>query len=481
MTDRLFKITPTPPTKIEVLQGQEGKLSFTIESLAAPDRAYDALFQPLLVGDGDKAQAADWLVPKPERVAGLVGGKTLTAAVIAHPTASIPPGVYGVKLVIADAERPNDTYAESPVVTCEVRAPEVRRELGRPFRWWLVAIIAGGVLLVVGAAVLVYKLASGPAHAPGGLDDPCDPGAGSGACDEGLVCAAEARRCLLGGGAACKPEAAAQCASGECSADAHVCAVPLGDPCDPAEHDTVPCLQSSTCDPTARRCLGNVGAACRAPTDCATGRCESGACALDTPAVKPGDPCTDTCPEPLQCSATTRRCVEQVGRPCSANNQCATGLCQQNVCTQPQLRRDCTADGICGPDQKCLEFQPGLKRCVWQPGHSCGNSADCSSRWCNHNVCSRDDGGCQTQDDCPPPYQCVLAKKRCQKPLGQPCAGNAECDSGTCKNNVCAASPPCVLKCRFGFTCAVVGGVQKCVQNRIWEVPWKLPIPLISR
>ena len=60
MTDSLFKITPTPPTSIKLEPGQEGKLSFTVESLAAPDK------------------------------------------------------VHELKLVIADKERPNDIYFDSP-------------------------------------------------------------------------------------------------------------------------------------------------------------------------------------------------------------------------------------------------------------------------------------------------------------------------------------------------------------------------------
>jgi hypothetical protein len=444
MTDNLFKITPTPPTSIQVEPGQEGKFSFTVESLAAPDKVHDVMLQALLVGDGEdrKGKEADWLAAGPRRSFAIPGGKTETVAITVKPTASTPRGQHTVKLVIADRDRPNDVFAESPSVACEVIGPPVvAPPPGKKIPWWLIAVIAGGALVLAGAVVLIVKLAGGKGtgRAPG-LDEACQPDAAT-PCDDGLVCVAGVGRCLLPGGARCAPDEAKLCASGECDGKAGACTVPFGEACDPAEQDVAPCAKDSACDPVKKQCLGNTGAPCKANAECATDHCAGNVCAIKAPALAPGDPCEGTCPEPMQCSPTTKRCVQQNGQPCTAGNQCVTGVCDGAVCADPSPRRNCTQDGICGPDQTCIDIQPGLKRCVWLPGHPCQDGAECSSRWCNKGTCSRDDGKCASQSDCPSPYLCILAKQKCLLPINALCGGDAQCDSGFCDANRCAPSP----------------------------------------
>ncbi|HWO22622.1 MAG TPA: hypothetical protein VNO30_27875 [Kofleriaceae bacterium] len=477
MTDSLFKITPTPPSSIKLEPGQVGKLSFTVESLAAPDKVHEVLLQALLVGDGGKEQDADWLVAKPQGALRMSGGKTETVAITASPTAASPRGEHRIKLVIADKDRPNDVFADSPPVTCEVLGPATVTKPPRKFPWWLIAVIAGGLLLVGGGVLLVWKLAGKEPGGPLSLGERCG-GDTTRACDQGLLCAGRVGKCLLVGGAECKPAQAAQCASGECESKAGVCAIPLGGACQPGDKDLVPCPRSSTCDPVTKTCLGNVGAACKADAECTTGTCTGQSCAVKAPAVNAGDPCESTCPAPLQCSATTKRCVEEIGRPCSNNNQCATGLCEENACATPGLLRDCTRDGICGLDQKCLEFQPGLKRCKWQPGHACHVNAndECSSKWCNQGVCSRDDGKCKSQSDCPSPYLCITAKEQCLKPNGQVCGGDGQCDSNFCNQNRCEP-PPCLTPCKAGYHCNNALSQPMCVRDlrfpsKFLVAPW---------
>ena len=455
MTDSLFKITPTPPTSIKVEPGREEKFSFTVESLAAPDKVHEVMLQALLVGDGEggKGKEADWLAAGPRRTFSISGGKTETVAITVKPTAGTPRGQHKVKLVIADRDRPNDVFADSPTVACEVSGPPVVEQTpGRKIPWWLIAVIAGGVLVLAGAIVLIVKLAGGKdtPRVPG-LEEACQLDAAK-PCDEGLVCVAGVGKCLLAGGAACGPTEAKLCASGECDAKAGACTVPLGDTCDPAEKDVAPCAKNSACDSAKKKCLGNTGAACKANAECATDNCAGNVCTIKAPALKPGDPCAGTCPEPMQCSPATKRCVQQNGLPCTDGNQCVTGVCDNAVCADPSPRRNCTQDGMCGPDQKCIDIQPGLKRCVWLPGHPCQDGAECSSKWCNKGTCSRDDGKCASQSDCPSPYLCIAAKQQCLLPNGELCGGDAQCDSGICDNNRCGPSP-CAAGCQVGFYC----------------------------
>lgn len=57
MTTSQFKITPTPPASLALSPGEEGELSFTIESLAAPDKIHEIMLQALLVAGGGRAPA----------------------------------------------------------------------------------------------------------------------------------------------------------------------------------------------------------------------------------------------------------------------------------------------------------------------------------------------------------------------------------------------------------------------------------------
>jgi hypothetical protein len=443
MTASLFKITPTPPTSIKLEPGKDGTFWFTIESLAAPDKVIDILLQAQRIGDDQNGQDVDWLVAAP-RTLRMPGGKTETVTITARPIASTPRGGHNVKLIIADKDRPNDSYAESPSVACEVVAPAVTLPPPRTkFPLWLILAIAGGVALI-GGGVLAFFLLRGDS-APPGLNETC---ATSGtACEQGLVCAASTKKCLLPAGATCTQAKAAECASAECSATLSLCTVPHGTTCDPGSKDTVPCPANTTCDPAARLCLGHVGAACKVGSDCETGECTANVCAIKVPALQAGDPCETTCPAPLTCGASTHRCVAANGTPCTNHNQCSSTLCDAGVCRDPQVGRDCTADSICGLDQKCTQLQTNLKRCTWMPGHSCTGNGECTSQWCNDGTCSRDDGKCDLPRDCPAPFLCFTSKHRCLLPNGNQCGGHIQCDSTFCNpiTNRCAPSPcpPC--------------------------------------
>jgi hypothetical protein len=470
MTASPFNITPTPPTSLKLEPGQEGKFSFTVTCLAAPDKSYDVILQPLVVGDDGKTKEVGWLGvdagpedgatrparPEPRRTLRIAGGTTVTVIITASPTAASPRAAHSLKLAIADKDRPNDTYAYSSPVACELVAAPGPAKPAKRFPWWWIAAIAGGVLLLGGGFFVVRKLLHKPSGRPQ-LGEAC---AASRPCDEGLLCAPDSATCLLAGGAACKQDAL--CASGQCDPRNAVCAIPLGGTCNPGDKDLVPCPRLSTCSPATKTCLGNVGAPCKLDPQCDTGRCTGGLCVVNAPAVKPGDPCETTCPAPLQCDAT-KHCVEQLGRPCTSSNQCITRLCEASLCTEPKPPRNCTADGICGPDQKCLPFQPDINRCGWNPGHICTSDAECTSQWCNHGACSRDDGKCDSPSECPSPYLCITAKQRCLKPLGTACGGDAECDSATCVDNRCSASR-CVPTCPPLFRCDTSRPGPLCVR-----------------
>lgn len=433
MTASPFTITPTPPTSLVLPHGQEGRFSFTVHSLAAPDKAHEVMLQALTTGADGRASEVEWLVAGPHRSMTLAGGKTETVTITARPTAKVAPGEHSIKLAIAVADRPNDEYVYSPPVACEVVAQARPTVAKKPFPLWLILVI-GGLVVLVGGGLLVWKLA-GSGDGGAGMGQPCGDGK---ECATGLLCA-ESQQCLLAGGIDCEQDT--ECASGECEDRNAICATPIGAACDPGERDQVPCPTNAVCDPASKRCIGNIGARCSTDGHCATEKCTGNQCVMKAPPINPGEPCVDACPEPMTCSATNHVCVEQIGRPCTESKQCASGLCEQAVCAEPRLGRNCTADGICGPDQKCFPVQTDLMRCGWAPGHPCAGNAECSSSWCNGGTCSRDDGKCESASDCQPPFQCFTDRQRCLKPDAVACGSNAECASSYCSPAGCAPSP----------------------------------------
>jgi PKD repeat protein len=153
-----FKITPTPPTSIQLEPGQGGKLSFTVECLAAPDKVLEIMAQALLVGEDGKGKEAEWLTTGPRPTLSMSGGETETVTITAKPKLTSPRGEHKIKLVIADKDRPNDVYTDSPVVACEVLAPSGAPQPKKRPPWWLIPVIAGGLLVVGGGALLVWRL-----------------------------------------------------------------------------------------------------------------------------------------------------------------------------------------------------------------------------------------------------------------------------------------------------------------------------------
>lgn len=188
-----FKITPTPPTSIALDPGEEDKLSFTIENLAAPGQVREIVLQALLIGEDGKGKEVDWLVVGPERILRMSGGQTETATITARPTAGTPRGKHRVRLRIADHERPNDVYADSPPVACEVRGAAGRPK-PPPVRLpaWVLALLLAALLLGLGGALGALKLSCGGAgdatciDCPAGLPGPRGPAGPAGAAGPSL-------------------------------------------------------------------------------------------------------------------------------------------------------------------------------------------------------------------------------------------------------------------------------------------------------
>lgn len=176
MSSSPFRITPTPPTSVAVDPGREEKLSFTVENLAAPDQLREIVLQALLIGDDGKGREVAWLAAGPERTLRMSGGQTETLAITVRPTAESPRGRHRVKLRVADQDRPNDVYVDSPPVECEVRGParKPKPPSGKPPAW-LLALLVAALLLGLGGALGALRLGCGGAGDATCIDCPAGP------------------------------------------------------------------------------------------------------------------------------------------------------------------------------------------------------------------------------------------------------------------------------------------------------------------
>jgi hypothetical protein len=438
-----FTIAPTGPLTLEV--GEEGVVSFTITSLAAPDNAHAVTFQALLVGQDGKGEEVDWLIVGPARSMTLPGGKTETVTVTAKPTAATPPGRHTIKLVIANQDRPDEVCGDSPAVTCTVigppvtvspepapvepapvapapvepapvapapvapaplapalpappapdtlepaRAPEANPP-NRPLPRWLIPVIAGGLLVLVGGGVLLAWVL-GPDDPPRppvvrpGLGEPCSSDQ-AGSCGKGLLCAAGVQKCLLVGGASCKPAQAALCASGECERKHEVCAVPLGGACNPDDPAGAPCLAQSLCDPVTKTCVTKPEPP---PPPCTAGARQ---CTADGRGLRVcgsnGTWKTQPCPaQAALCRDAKCQCSPNKGKVCNCSGtvQC-DGTCSVGPCNGTcKNGRCCTFRSApeCGgsPPVRRPDFNSHILRAVeYLHQHRRGNGYDINSAY----------------------------------------------------------------------------------------------------
>jgi hypothetical protein len=154
MPGSLFSVTPTPPTLLKLAPGEEGRFSFTITVLAAPDKMLDVTLRALVDNNG-KREEVGWLSIEPDRTQRMAGGATEVATVIARPTSKSPGGDHRIQLAVYDDERPHDNYTYSAPVVCSIVGTRQEVEPGKPRlpRWLIPAISAAGLLGVVALVV----------------------------------------------------------------------------------------------------------------------------------------------------------------------------------------------------------------------------------------------------------------------------------------------------------------------------------------
>jgi alpha-tubulin suppressor-like RCC1 family protein len=237
------------------------------------------------------------------------------------------------------------------------------------------------------------------------------------------------------------------CVSGVCTTG--VCAVPT---CT----DTVKNGTETDADCGGGACpTCDDGKACGAAADCTSGVCTGGVCqapsCLDM--VKNGTETDKDCGGPCSPCADTLACLVAA--------DCASGVCAGNVCQAPACN-----DGVKNGSETDKDCGSNCPACA--TGLACAAATDCQSLICAGNVCAM--AGCmdlvkngsETDVDCG--GSCAT---KCADTLG--CAVGADCVSGVCAGNKCAV-PTCTDTIKNGTeTDTDCGGscATKCVVGKV--------------
>jgi len=241
----------------------------------------------------------------------------------------------------------------------------------------------------------------------------------------------------------------------------------------------------------------NLGQACTAATDCASGVCTGGFCAV--PACSPncvnGTDCggsTDCASKFCNngtCAAATCAPSCNDGQPCGAATDCASGICTAGACVAPACKPNCAAGAVCGANGDCTSGTCTNGRCkgtstftcspTCNLGQACGAASDCGSGVCTAGFCvapacgptCADGAHCGANADCGS-QRCVngtCGPSECAPDcvLGQPCGGNTDCGSGKCTAGLCVASA-CSPSCGTGAACGANGDCTSalCVNGK---------------
>lgn len=170
---------------------------------------------------------------------------------------------------------------------------------------------------------------------------------------------------------------------------------------------------------------------------------------------KVGEPCGDSaCGEGLTCSAAEGGvCLGEDGfKGCKDDGQCLSARCEDKTCKKAELGRNCGAGDTCPAGQKCIPLL-GTQTCLAAPGEACTGDGQCTSLYCKDSKCMRDDGKCDTNDECRAPSQCHT-NKLCLLPNGQDCTSNGVCISGLCQGGKCQQAPTaCPILCPRFSSC----------------------------
>jgi len=193
------------------------------------------------------------------------------------------------------------------------------------------------------------------------------------------------------------------------------------------------CLAGGPVPQCATRGEGGAGTACDSALDCASGRCEQGACARD---------CADGCLEGEVCVGDRAAVACRAAGPRADGEACTTGGdCVGGICAAGQCSRDCQVPSVpCAPGMRCTQFNDG-RFCftACEADADCAQGAFCDDSFVEGPTCFRRGAGGTSAR----------------------CARDLDCESGRCGDGQCLADCT-VSACPVGTACVDVAGGARC-------------------
>jgi serine/threonine-protein kinase len=105
---------------------------------------------------------AEWYQVQGEPERPVAAGETQTVTVVAKIPAATPAGQHRIKLRATNVNDPDNDTTDSAVATVTIPAVAKPPAKKKPFPWWIVAVAAGVLVLVIGAIIAVVLLTGGP-------------------------------------------------------------------------------------------------------------------------------------------------------------------------------------------------------------------------------------------------------------------------------------------------------------------------------
>jgi hypothetical protein len=108
-------------------------------------------------GDGK----AEWYQVQGEPERPVAAGETQTVTVVAKIPAATPPGQHRIKLRATNVNDPDNDSTDSSAATVTVPNAAKPPPKPKPFPWWILAVVGGVLVLVVGVIIAVVVMSGG--------------------------------------------------------------------------------------------------------------------------------------------------------------------------------------------------------------------------------------------------------------------------------------------------------------------------------
>ncbi|SFK35353.1 PASTA domain-containing protein [Caulobacter sp. UNC279MFTsu5.1] len=151
-----FEIPDGPTTVALKKEGGFHKGSAVFGVTNKTGEGLTARFSVQVQGDGK----AEWYQVQGEPERPVAAGETQTVTVVGKIPAATPPGQHRIKLRAINVNDPDNDSTDSAAATVTVPAAAAPPPK-KPFPWWILAVVGGVLVLVIGAIIAIVAMSGG--------------------------------------------------------------------------------------------------------------------------------------------------------------------------------------------------------------------------------------------------------------------------------------------------------------------------------